>query len=155
MWTWIRTSGQYFKLLSAYNPSAGASWSYKAQSAYIIISYTDYWQCTWAHIQGLCSYGHAAIHEGLYTLKPCIWAHMHCQESVPPWTINCLLFFKWNVVLFTMYSNLPKFPVWSPDINQMTKRMWSVMQRKQSKEPVGSLNWFSDAVLITVMFVSV
>jgi len=31
---------------------------------------------------GLCSYDHEGIAEGLYAFKSCIWAHIHCQESV-------------------------------------------------------------------------
>jgi len=33
-----------------------------------------------------------------------------------------MLFFKWNLVLFTIYSYLHKFFIWSPDINQNAKK---------------------------------
>jgi len=59
-------------------------------------------------------------------------------------------FINWNLVLFIIYINLPKFPVWSPAVNQNAKkaraltgstfgiyiRFKSVMQTKQ--EPVDS-----------------
>jgi len=66
-----------------------------------------------------------------------------------------------------VYSNLSKFPVCRPALNQNTKkaraltgptfgiysRFRSGMETKQ--EPVGSLNFSKDTVLITFMFVSV
>ena len=75
------------------------------------------------------------------------------------------VFFKWNLLQFTMYCYLPKFNVWSLAINQNVKKARALTDstfginsqfrsRIQTKqEPVDSLNLFIDPV--SVMFVSV
>jgi len=44
--------------------------------------YTDYWQCIWAHIRGLCLYDHEALANGYYALKPCLWAHIQSKICI-------------------------------------------------------------------------
>ena len=75
-----------------------------------------------------------------------------------------IMFYKWNFILFTSYSNLPMFPIWSPQYQTVCQiaysltgptlvfygQFWSGMQTKQ--KPVDS---FNDTVLITFMFVYV
>ena len=43
-------------------------------------------------------------------------AHMTMRESF-------FIVFKWNLVLFTSYSNSHKFPIWSPALNQYIKKL--------------------------------
>ena len=68
--------------------------------------------------------------------------------------------FKCNLVLFTSYSNLPKFPVGSPAINQNPQKAcaltgstfgidsWFRSGRETKQEPVDSLNiWMTHCSL--------
>ena len=71
-----------------------------------VISYTDYWQCICAQIHGLCSYDHEAIAEVLYALKPCKWAHIHCQKSVKRFYNTAWYFQPWKLCLFTFLNGI-------------------------------------------------
>ena len=83
-----------------------------------MISYTDYWQCIWAHIHDLSSYEHEALAEGLYAFKPYIYniknLYNDCiilQYVFLTWKLWFLYMFTWK--LFTSYHN------WSLTIQHM------------------------------------
>ena len=63
------------------------------------LSYTDYWQCIWAHIHGLCSYDPEAIVKNLYS------DFMILQDVFLTWKVCSFLHFTWNLVLILNYHN--------------------------------------------------
>jgi len=91
---------------------------------------------------------------GSYTRLVLIW---HRGDFIILLRKIFLRLFKWNSVLFTMYS---KFPMWSPAINKNAKKVraltgstFGIYSRSRyrgtpsKQEPVGSLNMFKCTVL--------
>ena len=59
------------------------------------------------------------VYEPTYTVKNLYNDFIILQDVFLMWNI---FLFKWNLVVFTVYSNLSKFPVCRPALNQNTKK---------------------------------